>query len=50
MAKMEQGKYVSPKAQVILFQEDVVRTSDGSTTGEALMYWSDAWGTVGEEE
>ena len=51
MAKMEQG-YIAPKIQIVLCTDDVVRTSDGSVTGESLMSWSETWGgvTIGGNE
>ena len=52
MAKMLQGNYASPKVQIVLCTDDIVRTSDGSVTGEGLMLWSEGWGgvTIGGNE
>lgn len=46
MNTLKQGTYQSPKAQVVIFHDDVIRTSDGSSTGEGLMYWSEGWGGI----
>ena len=46
MAKTLQGNYISPKVQIVVHGDDIVRTSDGTGTGEGLMFWSDDWGGV----
>ena len=45
MAKLQQG-YITPKVLVISIENDIVTKSDGSDSGEALMFWADAWGST----
>lgn len=44
MKTLKQGNYISPNVHVVVCNDDIVRTSDGTGTGEGLMYWSDGWG------
>lgn len=46
MAKLLQGNYDSPKVQIVICMDDIVRTSDGTGTGEGLMSWSEGWGGI----
>lgn len=46
MAKLLQGNYISPKVQIVVYSDDIVRTSDGTGTGEGLMFWPDGWGGI----